>query len=267
LENLFAFIRAIRTAQGITQRDIATYLGIHRTAITLFEDGRSKLSLATLVRMAPFLNLNPSFIESGAGSPFKPKRTGEVIKFLVFPRPERGVDLYLLNLILTKAEKPRFAILLPPLEQAKRKLGTQGFYYAIVAQDDEGTMYLLRGKDGERLTGSIVELQAQLDAIASKEEKDFHWETVRVNKELFEKLRSWSIRGTDELSGLFEQNRKAASRQILLRLVDTIFPEEEKDTAKKAAVVIDQEEVNHIISRVKTDLNILLSTNIGDSGE
>jgi transcriptional regulator with XRE-family HTH domain len=247
-------------AQGISQRDVASHLGIHQGSVAQFETGRSKLSLATLVRMAPFLNLNPAFVETGTGRPFKPRQPGEVIKLLLSPNPESGADLYLLNLILTKAEKTQIVVLLPPLEQAKGKLGTAGFYYAVTILDDQGTAYLLRAKHGERLTGSLKELQVEMDAIASKDERTFQLKTVRVTKEMFEKLRTWSILRVNELSPLLPRTKKAASRQRLLRLVDAIFSDQkEKETVKKAAAVIDQEEVDLIVGRLKTELKTLLS--------
>jgi transcriptional regulator with XRE-family HTH domain len=257
-----SFIQVIRVAQGISQRSIASGLGVHQSSVAQFETGRSKLSLETLARMASLLNLNRAFIERGTGSPFKPRKPGEAIKLLISPKPESGPDLYLLNLILTRSEQARITILLPPLDQARGKLGMPGFYYAIAIRDDRGIAYLLRAKDSKKLTGSVSELQAEIDGIALRGRRNFHCEVVRISGEMFEKLRNWSIRRADELSSLLPKTRKVASRQVLLRLVDTIFSDQKENEAiRNAVAVIDREEIEIIVDRLKTELRSLLSRN------
>ncbi len=258
----------MRTAQSITQRDIAHHVGVHYTAIAQFETGRATLSLTTLIRIAPFINLNPAFIETGKGPPFKPQKQGDIIKLLLSTRPGGGVDLFLLQLILTNTKKAKILILLPPLEKAKRKLGVPGSYYAVAMEDDEGTVYLMRAKDAERPTGSIKELDVEVDTVASKGLKSFHRQTVRVTNEMFDKLRGWTIRRPEELSSLFSGTALTESRERFLRLIDALFTDEqERDAVKKAATVMDQEKVELILTRLRSQLKARFSPKIINEGD
>lgn len=266
MENLASLIRVIRMAQGITQRDLARYVGIHPSAVALFEVSRSKLSLATILRMAPFLSLNPDFLRNGSGAPIKPRRRGQLIKLFLSMTPESGVDYYLLDLILAKTEKAEIAILLPLLEEAKGKLGTPGLYYALAVQDSESIVYLFRGRDGERLAGSVSGLLSHLDTIASKGKKDFHVETVRVRKELFEELRTWLIHRAKELLPLL-MDRGAASRESLLRLVDTIpLDDQEREAVRKAAEIADVKTIDAAIGSGAFLATALLRAAGGEKG-
>ena len=51
-------IRKLRKEKGLTQQQVADYLGIDRSTYTYYESGRSKLSIDIVVKLAHFYKVS-----------------------------------------------------------------------------------------------------------------------------------------------------------------------------------------------------------------
>ena len=58
-------LRAQREAQGLSQMALAEMCGMHFTFVSSVERGERNISVATLLRMAEGLGINPSVIVDG----------------------------------------------------------------------------------------------------------------------------------------------------------------------------------------------------------
>lgn len=65
-------IKELRNQAGITQDDIAEKLGISRTAVTMWESGKSRPRLDKLEQLAGILKTTPFYLLNGEQSPLPP---------------------------------------------------------------------------------------------------------------------------------------------------------------------------------------------------
>lgn len=63
-------IKTIRTALGLSQEELANFLGATRSYISLIEKDKSKLSVENLVKLLLNKNVNLNFLLCGMGEPF-----------------------------------------------------------------------------------------------------------------------------------------------------------------------------------------------------
>lgn len=57
-----ARLRMIRTLRGLTQAEVAKVLGINKSTVTLYENGRTEPSLKNLVLLARTLNVSADWL-------------------------------------------------------------------------------------------------------------------------------------------------------------------------------------------------------------
>lgn len=63
-------VKLIRKALGLTQEQIAQRLGIGKTALSMIETGKTRLSMRNRNILVQELNVNPDWLESGKGEMF-----------------------------------------------------------------------------------------------------------------------------------------------------------------------------------------------------
>ncbi|MBW2570508.1 MAG: helix-turn-helix transcriptional regulator, partial [Deltaproteobacteria bacterium] len=142
IEELF---RLTRELQGKKQTDIARQVGITRPALSNLESSRSSLSIATLQKIAPLININPEFVIDQAKNPFQSK---ELIK-MFFDEKLAYYILEPLNVLITFNDELKFISLisnfdLPP--KISRLSLSPHPIYAIAVKDKDNNIFLLRRK-------------------------------------------------------------------------------------------------------------------------
>ncbi|PKN89427.1 MAG: hypothetical protein CVU51_00325 [Deltaproteobacteria bacterium HGW-Deltaproteobacteria-1] len=113
MENLPLFLKMVRDAQGISQSELSEDLGVSQSAIAQFEKMKATLSMGRMIRMAPILNVNPNYLQTGIGNPFRQTIKQKTIK-MFFPEDPLGrMDTTLVRLIIDANKQAEFFFLRP----------------------------------------------------------------------------------------------------------------------------------------------------------
>lgn len=226
MENLFAFIRVVREAQSIAQKDLGESVGISQSAITQFENGKMSLSVETLLNMASHLNLNPTFVEHGLGNPFKRASKETVIQMVMPETRSRDIDPYLLDIILKANKDAAFVLLTAPLSALRTRLGKPGFFYALALRDDENNFFLFARKGKHKLFGSTAEWMELLKTKGSGEGRHFEVNVSKMSADLFRRLTTGAPVKAHALEGLFVSRREAERRDFLAVVLKLVWSDE-----------------------------------------
>ena len=89
-------VKLIRKALGITQEQLAQRLGVGKTALSMIETGKSRLSSRNRNILVQDLNVNPSWLESGRGEMFNadPALSASFGRGTEMTMPLQSVPLY-----------------------------------------------------------------------------------------------------------------------------------------------------------------------------
>jgi transcriptional regulator with XRE-family HTH domain len=113
MENLPLLLKMVRDAQGISQSELSEKIGVSQSAIAQFEKMKATLSIQRLIRMAPILNLNPNYLQTGIGNPFRQTIKQKTIK-MFFPEDPLGrIDTALVRVIIDANKQAEFFFLRP----------------------------------------------------------------------------------------------------------------------------------------------------------
>ncbi len=219
--------RYVRLAQAIQQSEVANAVGITHVALSRFEAGKSSLSIETLVKIAPLLNINPDFITGENINPFKSKK---LIK--LYGAGLMGKLYEPLNLLIEYNEKLDFVSLVPHFSGLKKLLSQTGtrilapiysgnasaalslFVYAVAVRDSDDNYFLIRSQDDngyllwEGADKDVAHLAASMaQMLGLSERRSFTFKRVEINKPLYEKVKEWKgIRKEDMQSFFAEDN-------------------------------------------------------------
>lgn len=204
--NLAVFIRMVREAHGINQAELAKKIGVSQSAIAQFEKLKATLSLETLLKLAPILDLNPEFIQNGVGNPYKQTASNKIIK-MYLPEDDLGnINFSLVKIIAEANETASFIFFEPPLfvsdqkaniVESTRKEIAQWHkqrkqditIYALFVHDDDNNYFLFRRKNN--LLFRKQDLITTLKEIELKDKKYFDIQVTWVNLFTCRKLREW----------------------------------------------------------------------------
>lgn len=210
----------VREAQDITQSELAQKLGITQAAIAQFEKTRAALSAETIINMSPILNLNPDYLLSRIGNPFKQNVPEEIIKMFLFENPIGDIDFSLIKLIAEKNHQAIFLFLKPLFggttlsglthedrDIAKKEIARwnkqsrQGFFvFALLIRDDDDNIFLFKRKDNIFLKESDF-LPALKEAI---ENKRFEFDTVGIRYPIYRAIKDWTAINATTIGDLFK---------------------------------------------------------------
>ena len=89
-------VKLIRKALGLTQEQLAQRLGVGKTALSMIETGKSRLSSRNRNILVQDLNVNPSWLESGRGEMFNadPALSASFGRGTEMTMPLQSVPLY-----------------------------------------------------------------------------------------------------------------------------------------------------------------------------
>lgn len=238
MQNIGLLIRLVRESHGISQAEIAEKAGISQSAVTQFENLKASLSLETIFKMAPFLNLNPDYVEKGIGNPFRQRSREEIIKMFLPETPLGEIDFSLLKLIAEKNRRAVFLFLktisditikynyeerdIIKKERAQwRKQVNQGFsIFALLVQDDDDNIFIFKRKNNlffneESLISFIKEEQL-------KEKKLLEINTIGMKYSVYKEIRDWKTIGDATINDLLK-NKYFNDRVFLIRLINEMW--------------------------------------------
>lgn len=254
MENLALFIRKAREAQGISQKEIAEAINISQSAITQFEKLKATLSVETLVKMAPLLNINPEFIEKGTGNPFKQVDKQKIIKMFMPENPLGEIDYVLIDLITKYNKEATFVLLLPVLHEKMRgdfkklrsRLQPYGYCYALLIEDGDNNKIIFRRKDKEKILVSTPDWVTRLNSLNKEGEKYFEIKAIELTENLFKNIEEWSNINVKELNTLLKSVNRREHIDFLRRLIKKIWTHKtmkknQKDAKKILKIIMDME--------------------------
>ncbi|BDG61886.1 hypothetical protein caldi_29760 [Caldinitratiruptor microaerophilus] len=115
-------LKALRTAKGLTQQDIANYLGVTPEAVGNWERGTREPDLATLLKLAKYFDVAVHYLLTGTDDPNRrppwPEEWEPAVLTLVSQgySPEEVLEAVRLYRVLQK-ELPDLPHLTKPLDQ------------------------------------------------------------------------------------------------------------------------------------------------------
>jgi transcriptional regulator with XRE-family HTH domain len=231
-----SFIRSVREAQGLPQKDIAQKIHVWPSALTQYEKSDASLSKEKLLEIAPLLNLNPEFIRQGVGNPFKAADKSSLIKMSLILTEEGKIDLNLIRFIADFSEKSAF-IFLKPIDVPKDKprlvskwRRSGNTIYALLVQDDDGNRFLFKRTDDSFFNESeIVPLLSD-----SMGYHKFHKVSVSgISSVLFEKIKGWGNLSRSDFDSLIATAQSRDKIEMLSELIDILSNYEATDEDKK----------------------------------
>ena len=244
MKNINVAIKEIRDAQAISQASIASKLGITQSSVAQFETNRAKVSLETLLKIAPLINLNPDFIQDRTCNPFKQVDKDIPIKMYISNDRNGEPDFYMLKKIVEMNDQCNIVYCgdsRPEAIKGKRvkTFGIFGCIIYIYVQDSDNNVFLIRRKDRDAL--DVTQLDKELREIAVIKKRGL-FTTVTTDIPLCDDVDSDYIRS--QLSA--EPNRK--NIEFIDRLINGLR-EREVDTENRS----DFEDISRYVHEMDAD--------------
>lgn len=250
---LSALFKIVREAQGIRQKDLGMAVGLNQSAIAQYEGSALSLSAEASVGMASALNINPDYVESGIGNPFKARDKSKLIKML-FPETIDGeVDPILVDIILDHNSYISCILMTPEKLKKRTTLRQPGYFFALLVRDEDGNVFLFRHRDKDRwigMTGAWLEkLQMRHN------EKIEHGGYVlakpaKLSDQMFEKIREWTVEDVREFDD-FLLTIWPNSREGVLKLID-LLSSLDKNSERRAGY---RKAANYVLTAPLKDLD------------
>lgn len=227
--HLPSFLRSVREAQGISQKELSTKLGISQPAIAQYEKADTSLSQDTLRRAATLLNLNPDFLQSGIGNPFKRSKEDKIIKMFFQTSQTGEIDFSLINHIADYNEKAAFIFFKPSnFEEANslriRKWQAKGLNtYALAIRDSDNNYFLFKRKND--IFFNEKELIVSLKKKAVDNRKTFDLYIEEIDEELYQQIKRWKKIDRSTVVSLFQYRNFQDYQRFIEELIDRIARE------------------------------------------
>ena len=192
-----------REAKALTQAAAAQVIGVDRSAIAHFEAGEeSALSVETLLKLAPLLDINPDYVLNKAPNPFKPHDPSGVI-VLFLKGKAFNADIEPVQVIMEYGAVTGALFLSSSRLSGKRRfkkiVGGRTAIYGLALQDVDDNIYLALHKDPDSFIGYLDDLSA---AIREKG-RDVATNTVSLDERLLDSLRQRTVH-RDDLAAFFD---------------------------------------------------------------
>jgi len=182
---LYQTLKIIRKAQGIKQTQAAKRIGISQSSLANYERGHSTLSKKTLMRLASAININPDFIEGNSRYPFLSRN---LIKILLPNGLLTSVDYAFVECLMSFNAS---------LEVLLLKTATEEPVMAILIQDHDGNLFILRHKAKDACLPGDLKLRKILSELADTGKTDLALRIEKIGPKLFRKIADWSVKRED----------------------------------------------------------------------
>lgn len=209
-----------RDAQAVKQLDMVSASGVTQVALSRFESGKSTLSLDTLLKIAPILNISLSYLKGESSNPF---HSQNLIKMFL-PEGMSGPDFELIYLLAETNQRLDFIFLqLPPVfgnRLARLGFGGGPYTIAIAIRNDDNNYFLFRTKPrpivnrAGDITG-LQEMQTRIQEKATESDRTVSFSVLTLSEALHEIIQNWTVEKAD-IEGLFpipDQEKKQNTRE------------------------------------------------------
>lgn len=215
--------RSARIAKGFKQSALAELGGISCSALARFEADKLRLSEDTLQRIAPYLDVNPKYLEGNSVSPFMNHEQG-LIKFFI--------DKYhlhsdpILATILATSENLEFYSLSPHLsilERIRHLNIADNPTYAMIIRDEFDNTFIFRcksNKDFMAWDARFISLNAHLMKITNKVGQIIN---KIISKDLYDKIADWNSVSLEDLQHILQSKKQS------FKLQTVVYSEEETE--------------------------------------
>lgn len=221
-----AFIRAVREAEGISQKDLAAKIQITPSAITQYEKSTASISKDKLLAMAPILNLNPHFVDNGIGNPFKTASPKGIVRMYFPLKPDGSIDMFSILQVISDYNSHAIFLFLKPARsieqkslQIKRWQGKGLTSYALLLKDSDDNIFLFKRKDDVFFNEKIFIAEVEHDAIM--DHKVFDLDITSVDETTFNQIKEWNIK-KNRLETILAPFQSASTRFFFLELLKQI---------------------------------------------
>lgn len=258
MENLPLFLRMVRDAQGISQSELSEKIGVSQSAIAQFEKMKATLSMQRLIRMAPILNVNPDYLQTGIGNPFRQTIKQKTIK-MFFPEDPLGrIDTTLVRVIMDANKQAEFFSLRPGhfnsrlfakegetvkkvLNQWQRQRGENNMLCALFVCDGDNNTFLFKRKNN-RLFDDEKLMAYFLERIGEKDNKYFPHDIINLKLPGCIEIIKWHDSSFEKLFEEIPRLKLFYDRTFVIRLLNDLWSRKEflKDirTYEKAMAMV-----------------------------
>lgn len=246
--------RSARVAKGLKQLALAEYGGISCSALARFEAGKLRLSEETLLRLAPYLDINPRYLEGNSTSPFM-GHNNKLIKFFT--------DKYnfhkdpIISTIIGTSSSLEFYSLSPHLSilERIRYLNVADHpTYAMVIKDEFENVFIFRCKSNKDfMTWDNNRTNWDVNLLHMTNKKG-HFEKQIMSKELYEKIVNWEDISLEDIQFLFQNKKQQLKlKTIVYTELEAEMVSEYRDCHINPAVAINSKSLIADIEHHKID--------------
>lgn len=207
--------KSVRINQGIKQQDIANAAGISHVALCRFEAGLSRLSLETLLKIVPLLNMNPNFLSDTALNPFSSSRL--IKMFLSVEFLEIKYSMLSLFHVMMHTKITQVVFLIPPVtifdKVVNMNITREVPVYAIICKDSSNNIFLFRRKNK---TDFILKRQALEKALSrmvtilantNMSSQKFICKTKKISRLTYDLIKNWTVELDDILPYMADEDK------------------------------------------------------------
>lgn len=215
--------RSTRVAKGLKQSALAELGGISCSALARFEGGKLRLSEETLQRIAPYLDINPKYLEGNSASPFM-SHNNELIKFFI-DKYHLHSDPIMATIFATSENLEYYSLSphLSILERIRYLNIADNPTYAMVIKDEFGNTFLFRCKSSKDFM-TWDDRRTSLDAhFLSITNKKGQFIKLIISKELYDKIVKWDNVSLEDLQIIFQTKKQS------LKLQNVVYSEQETE--------------------------------------
>lgn len=237
-----------------------------QTSLAKFENGRATLSSKSLSEMAYILNLNPEYVLSGFGNPFKQATPDTIIKMFFQEDKPGSIDFNLIDLILETNERVSILSLKPhmPVDADRRLLRKRGsrHYYALVVMDADENMFLFRREDKDEFFDE-TDLKPVL-----KDRQTVDYNSAIISTELFSRIREqWDEVSINDIKAVIEGVSRRENLIFLSRIIKKVSSYESSSNGKEEYRQLferlermDAHELDYLLSRQLPEIGRVLKS-------
>lgn len=204
---LSELFRITRVAKGVKQADLAALGQISNSALARFEANKLRLSNETLLRIAPYLDINADYVEGNSKHPFL-NASRELIKFFV--EKYHFHDDPVMARVKASSSYLEFYSLSPHLsilERIKHLNIADQPTYALLIKDELSNLFIFRcksNKDFMTWDDAIISRDAYFMRLADKQG---WYDKLTIAKDLYEKISRWDDLCVGDFEHLMEESK------------------------------------------------------------
>ncbi|MBF0328028.1 MAG: helix-turn-helix transcriptional regulator [Nitrospirae bacterium] len=247
-----------RRVQGISQAHIADSIGVSQAAIAQYESGKNSLSMGYLKKMAPFLNLDPGYLDNTSYNPFRQADMTCPIKIILPENIKRDIDYEIINIIANHNLKVNFIFFRisdEPIEYARRIWRQKRNGYtacAFAIKDTENNIFVARRKrnfaffNENEVEKKLMDIKYHQNINSyMKSSAHFFIKSVDIPLKLFNQILDWQDIDCNLLLPLFETMESNENIEYLKKLVNLVWshPEHRGRLNEKEYILYEIEKI------------------------